>query len=111
MRVSLEFNRVRSEEHTSELQSHSHLVCRLPCDRKSVGSEEHTSELQSHSHLVCRLLRGKRYGNSSRKSSCGPSLSPFTCPVVRLARKISFFFSMSPRPLSWTVSPPPRSSR
>src|SRR3954449_36802 len=28
-------------------------------DRKSVGSEEHTSELQSHSHLVCRLLLEK----------------------------------------------------
>src|SRR3954449_13635498 len=41
----------RSEEHTSELQSHSHLVCRL-----LLKKEEHTSELQSHSHLVCRLL-------------------------------------------------------
>src|SRR3954449_6163497 len=41
---------IRSEEHTSELQSHSHLVCRL-----LLGSEE-PSELQSHSHTVCRLL-------------------------------------------------------
>src|SRR3954449_13633898 len=46
------------EEHTSELQSHSHLVCRSSdvCSR----SEEHTSELQSHSHLVCRLLLEKK---------------------------------------------------
>src|SRR5260370_15966867 len=43
--------RVRSEEHTSELQSHLNLVCRL-----LLGSEEHTSELQSHLNLVCRLL-------------------------------------------------------
>src|SRR3954449_8324356 len=41
----------RSEEHTSELQSHSHLVCRLLLAKK-----EHTSELQSHSHLVSRPL-------------------------------------------------------
>src|SRR3954449_8382621 len=47
----------RSEEHTSELQSHSHLVCRLLLEKKERrGSEEHTSELQSHSHLVCRLM-------------------------------------------------------
>src|SRR4051795_10718743 len=42
-------------EHTSELQSHSHLVCRLlPGVQTCARSEEHTSELQSHSHLVCR---------------------------------------------------------
>src|SRR5260370_5447764 len=43
--------KLRSEEHTSELQSHLNLVCRL-----LLGSEEHTSELQSHLNLVCRLL-------------------------------------------------------
>src|SRR5260221_10859930 len=47
--------RRRSEEHTSELQSHSDLVCRL-----LLGTEEHTSELQSHSDLVCRLLLEKK---------------------------------------------------
>src|SRR3954449_8839995 len=35
---SLEFRRVRSEEHTSELQSHSHLVCRLLLEKKKVSS-------------------------------------------------------------------------
>src|SRR5260221_9839907 len=42
---------LRSEEHTSELQSHSDLVCRLLLEKK-----KHTSELQSHNDLVCRLL-------------------------------------------------------
>src|SRR3989454_2459195 len=42
---------LRSEEHTSELQSPCNLVCRL-----LLGSEEHTSELQSPCNLVCRLL-------------------------------------------------------
>src|SRR3989442_12024807 len=41
----------RSEEHTSELQSRPHLVCRL-----LLGTEKHTSELHSRPHLVCRLL-------------------------------------------------------
>src|SRR2546428_9085099 len=47
----------RSEEHTSELQSRSDLVCRLLLETKR--SEEHTSELQSRSDLVCRLLLEK----------------------------------------------------
>src|SRR5688572_31269376 len=38
---------VRSEEHTSELQSQSKLVCRLLLDKK---------KLQSQTNLVCRLL-------------------------------------------------------
>src|ERR1039458_1858316 len=46
---------VRSEEHTSELQSLRHLVCRLLLEI-TIRSEEHTSELQSLRHLVCRLL-------------------------------------------------------
>src|SRR2546427_8972285 len=49
-----EINRTRSEEHTSELQSQSNLVCRI------IRSEEHTSELQSQSNLVCRLLLEKK---------------------------------------------------
>src|SRR5260221_8238009 len=50
-----ELNIERSEEHTSELQSHSDLVCRLLLEKK-----KHTSELQSHSDLVCRLLLEKK---------------------------------------------------
>src|SRR5260370_42401436 len=45
----------RSEEHTSELQSHLNLVCRLLLEKK-----KHTSELQSHLNLVCRLLLEKK---------------------------------------------------
>src|SRR5437667_8123030 len=56
----------RSEEHTSELQSHHEVVCRLLPEKKNVDqlrftdilrhrvgerSEEHTSELQSHHDL------------------------------------------------------------
>src|SRR2546421_9085897 len=41
----------RSEEHTSELQSRSDLVCRLLLEKK-----KQMSELQPRSDLVCRLL-------------------------------------------------------
>src|SRR5947208_10432296 len=41
----------RSEEHTSELQSPDHLVCRLLLEKK---------KLQSHSDLVRRLLLAKQ---------------------------------------------------
>src|SRR5260221_10896154 len=53
---------LRSEEHTSELQSHSDLVCRLLLEKK-----KHTSELQSHSDLVCRLLLEKKKNSVTRQ--------------------------------------------
>src|SRR3989475_5381933 len=56
----LEALRQRSEEHTSELQSQSNLVCRL------LISKKHTSELQSQPNLVCRLLLEKKK-NTQRK--------------------------------------------
>src|SRR3954462_1110495 len=55
-----------SEEHTSELQSHDNLVCRLLVEKKMLRSEEHTSELQSHDNLVCRLLLGKKDDSEER---------------------------------------------
>src|SRR3954466_10104843 len=51
---------IRSEEHTSELQSHDNLVCRLLLEKKERRSEEHTSELQSHDNIVCRLLLAQK---------------------------------------------------
>src|SRR5690625_6108087 len=41
----------RSEEHTSELQSRGHLVCRLLLEKKKTD-QEHTAELQAHGRLV-----------------------------------------------------------
>ena len=52
---------VRSEEHTSELQSRLHLVCRLLLEKK-------TSELQSRLHLVCRILLEKKKETKKKKS-------------------------------------------
>src|SRR2546421_1192827 len=47
--------RIRSEEHTSELQSRSDLVCRLLLEKK-----KKTSELQSLSDIVCSLMLVKK---------------------------------------------------
>src|SRR3712207_7183721 len=46
--------RVRSEEHTSELQSRQYLVCRLLLEKKN-RKEEYTSELKSHKYLEARV--------------------------------------------------------
>src|SRR5258706_1399513 len=48
-------SKVRSEEHTSELQSLTNLVCRLLLEKKRAHSE-----LQSLTNLVCRLLLEKK---------------------------------------------------
>src|SRR5260370_10287912 len=41
------------------------------CIRSSRRSEEHTSELQSHLNLVCRLLLEKKKKNITRKRYSG----------------------------------------
>src|SRR2546427_9513270 len=56
---------MRSEEHTSELQSQSNLVCRLLLEKKKekldiwlqvFGWEEHKSTIPSRGNFVCTLL-------------------------------------------------------
>src|SRR5256885_13113275 len=57
---------LRSEEHTSELQSPCNLVCRLLLEKKKTNScsrrppliriVEYASELAIHCNVVCRLL-------------------------------------------------------
>src|SRR2546430_9665931 len=46
----------RSEEHTSELQSQSNLVCRLLLEKKKNDRRERRSASRQHaSHVVCKL--------------------------------------------------------
>src|SRR5688572_31503480 len=45
------------------VRSPSMLLAKLPSCSNSVRSEEHTSELQSQSNLVCRLLLEKKKNN------------------------------------------------
>src|SRR5258708_30306771 len=51
----------RSEEHTSELQSPDHLVCRLLLEKKKLINTNHNRDLYSHTtwyhvHLIRVLL-------------------------------------------------------
>src|SRR5947207_4030539 len=48
---------VRSEEHTSELQSHSDLVCRLLLEKKK---EEHKSKFKQYLHKEHTRMHQKR---------------------------------------------------
>src|SRR5438034_5453352 len=47
------FHDVRSEEHTSELQSHSDLVCRLLLEKKKIKKKQtrHRNRIQTRSEL------------------------------------------------------------
>src|SRR6202043_4231671 len=44
-------DRRRSEEHTSELQSRPHLVCRLLLEKK-----KKTNKIQTHQQRICSVL-------------------------------------------------------
>src|SRR5207253_4123663 len=45
----------RSEEHTSELQSRGHLVCRLLLEKKK--KHTHTASVQDHDHVrACQFI-------------------------------------------------------
>src|SRR5689334_23716793 len=47
----------RSEEHTSELQSQFHLVCRLLLEKKNQTEQRIHSGLKSNTRLECSVLR------------------------------------------------------
>src|SRR5436190_10036614 len=46
---------LRSEEHTSELQSHSDLVCRLLLEKKKKKGEQAEEPCLAHSHVDARV--------------------------------------------------------
>src|SRR2546422_4283601 len=52
--------RLQQEEHPAARRLH---VSVLQPPRRAIRSEEHTSELQSRLHLVCRLLLEKKKNN------------------------------------------------
>src|SRR2546430_725176 len=59
--------------------------------KKRIRSEEHTSELQSQSNIVCRLLLEKKAAMSERPSM--KNLRPWG--VVPISCSLSFFSSCS----------------
>src|SRR5438034_1422209 len=61
-----ELDRRKPLDHRSECKATS---VEGGSDRRSLRSEEHTSELQSHSDLVCRLLLEKKKHTDERHTS------------------------------------------
>src|SRR5262245_62571002 len=59
----------RSEEHTSELQSLRHLVCRLLLEKK---------KKKLHKHLVCRLLLEKKKKRENTEKTAKQKKNPST---------------------------------
>src|SRR3712207_8618277 len=58
---------------------------KTPANSTAMRSEEHTSELQSRQYLVCRLLlEKKKYRNSTHLNSCH---AHYTDPVLRLNKQ------------------------
>src|SRR5689334_24741848 len=49
--------RARSEEHTSELQSQFHLVCRLLLEKKKKTSNKDLRNIQTRTPFFCRFSR------------------------------------------------------
>src|SRR5216684_4140095 len=87
----------RSEEHTSELQSRLHLVCRLLLEKKknSRKIDRHITEKQADVHVRKRLFR-----LVERKNLCFYRFLPVNRYCV-----LHFFFLMIRRPPRSTLFP------
>src|ERR1035438_7527286 len=93
----------RSEEHTSELQSLRHLVCRLLLEKnkKQHGDFTHTTQTERR---VCFLLtscpdqRSARSGRGASQVRSGPAV-----PIA----VVVFFLKAGGPPGTYPLSPPP----
>src|SRR2546427_5037184 len=62
LQILSQTEQIRSEEHTSELQSQSNLVCRLLLEKKKKTIRQRTSRRrsESHSHALVQLMTHRR---------------------------------------------------
>src|SRR2546430_11927003 len=77
------FRSSRSRSRARSCRSTSRCWPRTPCARPPSRSEEHTSELQSQSNLVCRLLLEKKKNNSSITHTDNEHTPPNLLPASR----------------------------
>src|SRR3954464_8262349 len=115
----------RSEEHTSELQSHDNLVCRLLLEKKSVLDRKSTRLNSSHtiiSYAVFCLKTNTHRARGREGAPTAPPPCPWAAPAhghaeegeastaedgprARLRRVWCFFFLMIRPPPSSTLFP------
>src|ERR1041385_6352799 len=87
--------RLRSEEHTSELQSRLHLVCRLLLEKKTEPDDHGAQQAAARQ----RAVRDER--SEDQLEHGGPPADPRDCPLDTLF----FFFLMIRRPPRSTLFP------
>src|SRR4051795_13458127 len=96
----------RSEEHTSELQSHSHLVCRLLLEKKKIHNRAQTKH-SATPYTTKRSLEPALSRSLARQESLMPLLSFLVCFVACFF----FFFFLCSKRAPQENPPPPRARR
>src|SRR4029434_8471644 len=91
---------IRSEEHTSELQSHLNLVCRLLLETK-----KYTSELQPNLHLECRFIHERIHTRTQKRTRCVHTHEITTYSVRRSVLYAFLFFFNDPAPPDFSPFP------
>src|SRR5690606_42151616 len=76
---------IRSEEHTSELQSRENLVCRLLLEKKKIATR-----LRSRLRWACRVVKPGRFklpfcDINALTAACGEAFAPITSQAVSCA--------------------------
>src|ERR1039458_9499886 len=91
---------IRSEEHTSELQSLRHLVCRLLLEKK----KKRTSDMRDDDGMITYSEKDSRDHGEDARGCCTKrdnlTISRITCPCF-----FFFFFLMIRRPPRSTLFP------
>src|SRR5258708_15857219 len=83
----------RSEEHTSELQSPDHLVCRLLLEKKKKTSEDNSPD-----HLECRIQLER-----NKKKEATPKTTRVTLTNTRIPTTATTHHQHTPHPTTTTL--------
>src|SRR5256886_9493752 len=90
-RIQENHPRWRSEEHTSELQSQSNLVCRLLLEKKNAPPSSHDGKICQHLAIESYSLRSA----TMLDNSLAPRLDQPACPLSPLNTNVV----NNPRPI------------
>src|ERR1039458_8450219 len=96
------FMNMRSEEHTSELQSLRHLVCRILLEKNTIGLVGASSDALTQPNRVARE-NPPRLGSGRLDRTAGSHVAGLIVPVGN-----AFFFLISGNPPTFPPFPTPR---